>query len=102
VVDGAGSLRLLARAVRAQDLLLITVDTEREAARLRAAYAIDGVVRARGERFAVAPTALAAVPSPDAERESWRSVSTPCASMCAAFGEVVRRKASRNFNVGPV
>lgn len=57
LVDAGSSLRLLSQAVRARDLLLVTVDATNGAVRLRASYASEGVARASGERV-VAPDAV--------------------------------------------
>jgi hypothetical protein len=57
MVDSTTSMRLLSHAVRARELLLLTVDSTAHGLLLRAAYDVDGDVRARGERT-FAATAL--------------------------------------------
>ncbi|MCA9712574.1 MAG: PEGA domain-containing protein, partial [Myxococcales bacterium] len=61
-IDSADSVRLLARAVRARRLVLITADGD-EALRLRGVLSVDEHIAARAERDAPRPEASQAAPA---------------------------------------
>jgi hypothetical protein len=63
-VDSPGSLRLLALAVRARSLVLITVAEPAPDVRLRGVLTVGGETRARAERVARGPTAVTASTPP--------------------------------------
>ena len=63
-VDSPGSLRLLAQAVRARSLALITVDEAAPGVRLRGVLAVGGETRARAERTGRSPAEIPALTPP--------------------------------------
>jgi hypothetical protein len=63
-IDSAGSLRLLAQAVRARNLVLLAVEDAAPGARLRGAITVSGDTRARAERALAARSDAPAAAAP--------------------------------------